>query len=81
MNNKKIYSGALCLEEEKKTVKPSELKDLDSHLDKAGDQLFSLLTEVVAIPQVRFLLSVASSWVGFIPRCLLHPRRPRHGSR
>ena len=52
MNNKKIYSGALCLEEKKKTVKPSELKDLDSHLDKAGDQLFSLLTEVVAIPQV-----------------------------
>ena len=29
----------------------------------------------------RFLLSVASSWVGFIGLCLLHPRRSRPGSR
>ena len=34
-----------------KKPEPSELKDLDSHLDKEIS-CFSILTEVVAIPQV-----------------------------
>ena len=77
MNNKKIYSGALCLEDKKKTVKPSELKDLDSHLDKEIS-CFHYWRKWWLFH--RFLLSVASSWVGFIRLCLLHPRRPRPGS-
>lgn len=77
MNNKKIYSGALCLEDKKKTVKPSELKDLDSHLDKEIS-CFHYWRKWWLFH--RFLLSVASSWVRFIRLCLLHPRRPRPGS-
>lgn len=77
MNNKKIYSGALCLEDKKKTVKPSELKDLDSHLDKEIS-CFHYWRKWWLFH--RFLLSVASSWVGFIRLCLLHPRRHRPGS-
>lgn len=62
---------------QKKTVKPSELKDLDSHLDKEIS-CFHYWRKWWLFH--RFLLSVASSWVGFIRLCLLHPRRPRPGS-
>ena len=62
---------------QKKTVKPFELKDLDSHLDKEIS-CFHYWRKWWLFH--RFLLSVASSWVGFIRLCLLHPRRPRPGS-
>ena len=76
MNNKKIYTGALCLEDKKNC---SALRAQRPWLTlRQGDQLFSLLTEVVAIPQVS--LECSQLLGRFIRLCLLHPRRPRPGS-
>lgn len=76
MNNKKIYTGALCLEDKKNC---SALRAQRPWLTlRQGDQLFSLLTEVVAIPQVS--LECSQLLGRFIRFCLLHPRRPRPGS-
>ena len=76
MNNKKIYTGALCLEDKKNCY---ALRAQRPWLTlRQGDQLFSLLTEVVAIPQVS--LECSQLLGRFICFCLLHPRRPRPGS-